>query len=76
LLARSRELLSDVHLIRLDAALLASAAQIEPLELRSLDAIHLAAAAGLGMQLEAVLSYDVRMLGAAVALGLPTASPA
>jgi predicted nucleic acid-binding protein len=43
--------------------------------LRSLDAIHLATAQQLGAELRAVLTYDVRMAGAAMALGLVVASP-
>jgi len=43
-------------------------------ELRSLDAIHLAAAQRLGRDLAVVVSYDERMLGAARALGMAVAS--
>jgi len=67
--------LAGVHLIRLDDALLDRAAELEPAELRSLDSIHLAAAASLGDDLAAVVSYDDRLLAAARILGLPTATP-
>jgi hypothetical protein len=40
-----------------------------------LDSIHLAAAASLGGDLAAVVSYDERLLAAAASLGLPTATP-
>jgi predicted nucleic acid-binding protein len=43
--------------------------------LRSLDAIHLASALGLGDQLSALVTYDARMLELAGELGLTTASP-
>ena len=76
LLPEARRLLAGVHLVRLDDALLDQAAGLDPTELRSLDSIHLAAAASLGDDLAAVVSYDDRLLAAAASLGLPTASPA
>ena len=75
LIPEARKLLAGVHLIRLDDALLDRAADLDPIELRSLDAIHLAAAASLGDDLAAVVSYDDRLLAAATSLGLPTATP-
>ncbi len=75
LIPEVRKLLAGVHLIRLDDALLDRAADLEPTELRSLDSIHLAAAASLGDDLAAVVSYDDRLLAAAKSLGLPTATP-
>jgi predicted nucleic acid-binding protein len=75
LLPEARRLLSGVHLIRLEDALLDRAANLDPTELRSLDSIHLAAAASLGDDLAAVVSYDERLLTAAASLGLPTATP-
>ena len=75
LIPEVRKLLAGVHLIRLDDALLDRAADLEPTELRSLDSIYLAAAASLGDDLAAVVSYDDRLLAAAKSLGLPTATP-
>src|SRR6266851_2533363 len=75
LLPEARKLLAGVHLIRLDDALLDRAAELDPTELRSLDSIHLAAAASLGDDLAAIVSYDDRLLAAAKSLGLPTATP-
>ncbi len=75
LIPEVRKLLAGVHLIRLDDALLDRVADLEPTELRSLDSIHLAAAASLGDDLAAVVSYDDRLLAAAKSLGLPTAAP-
>lgn len=46
-----------------------------PSGLRSLDAIHLAAAQRAGTALRAVVTYDLRMLSAAADLGMATASP-
>jgi predicted nucleic acid-binding protein len=75
LIPEARKLLASVHLIRLDDALLDRAADLDPTELRSLDSIHLAAAASLGDDLAAVVSYDDRLLAAATSLGLPIATP-
>ena len=76
LIPETRKLLAGIHLIRLDDALLDRAADLDPTELRSLDSIHLAAAASLGDDLAAVVSYDDRLLAAATSLGLPIATPA
>ena len=76
LIPEARRLIAGIHLIRLDDALLDRAADLDPTELRSLDSIHLAAAASLGDDLAAVVSYDDRLLAAATSLGLPTATPA
>src|SRR5437016_7312656 len=75
LIHEARKLLAGVHLIRLDDALLDRAADLDPTDLRPLDSIHLAAAASLGDDLAAVVTYDDRLLAAASSLGLPTASP-
>ena len=75
LIPEARKLLAGVHLIRVDDALLDRAADLDPTDLRSLDSIHLAAAASLGDDLAAVVSYDDRLLAAATSLGLPIATP-
>jgi len=75
LIPQARRLLAGIHLIRLDDALLDRASDLDPTELRSLDSIHLAAAASLGDDLAAVVSYDDRLLAAATSLGLPIATP-
>ena len=75
LLPDARRQLANLNLIALDDELLQRAAELEPLTLRSLDAIHLAAALGLGADLAALVTYDARMREAAEALGLPVAAP-
>lgn len=72
---RVRDGLNQIGLIALDDALLDAAAVIEPRTVRSLDAIHLAAASSLGEALGVVVTYDDRMIEAASMLGLPVASP-
>ncbi len=53
-----------------------AAATLEPVELRTLVAIHLASAMTLGNDPAAVITYDQRMTTAAAALGLQVAAPA
>ncbi len=72
---RARRLLRRVDLVAVDDELLDSAAALDPGVLRSLDAIHLAAAQTLADELTAVVTYDERMRAAADLLGLPVAAP-
>lgn len=68
-------LLERIDLITLDDALLDAAAQLGSNRLRSLDAIHLAAARACGSDLGVVLTYDARMIEAAAALGFEVHTP-
>lgn len=74
-LTRARRMLERLNLLRLDDPLLDAAAQLDGPSVRSLDAIHLAAAQALGGELESVVTYDVRMTAAATRLGLGVDSP-
>jgi predicted nucleic acid-binding protein len=73
--ARVDDVLVRVIGIAFDPEVAAAAATIGPPTLRTLDAIHLASAAALGADLEALVTYDRRLLDAARALGMPVASP-
>jgi len=73
--AAARRLLRRINLVRLDDALLDAAGLLEPITLRSLDAIHLAAAQLVAPALVAVVTYDRRMAAAAAALGFPVVAP-
>ena len=73
--ARARDGIRDLRLIQIDDRLLDSAGTLDPQVLRSLDAIHLAAALSLGDDLLAIVSYDDRMLDGARLLGLPAVRP-
>jgi predicted nucleic acid-binding protein len=75
LIGQARRLLGAVTLIRLDEPLLDRAGDLEPVELRSLDAIHLAAALSIGPHLGAIVTYDDRLRTAALAHGLDVESP-
>ncbi len=72
---RARRLLERIHLLVLDDALLDAAGALGGETLRSLDAIHLAAARTLGSSLGGIVTYDQRMASAAQALGLEVAAP-
>lgn len=74
-LATVREGLRRVDLVGIDDRILDAAGTLEPLVLRTLDAIHLATAMAVGDDLEVVVTYDERMVDAARLLGLPTATP-
>jgi predicted nucleic acid-binding protein len=76
LLANVPGLLGRIAIYEIDEVVRSTAAAYEEPRLRSLDAIHLATAdAVLGDDLTAFVTYDRRLLAAAGALGLPTASP-
>lgn len=74
-LARCRHGLGALTLVRIDAAVFESAAELDPAVLRTLDAIHLAAARRLGDDLAGIVTYDRRMTEAATGLGLEVTSP-
>lgn len=75
LVGAARRLFRSVRLIRLDEPLLDRAGDLDPLPLRSLDAIHLAAAMAIGPDLGVVFTYDDRLRDAAQANGLVVAAP-
>jgi uncharacterized protein len=58
-----------------DRNLVLAAGRLGPATLRTLDALHLAAASALGDELGALVTYDTRQAEAAAALGLPTFAP-
>lgn len=74
-IARAREVLDSLELIVLDTALFESAGRLDPEILRSLDAIHLAAALELGDDLEGLLTYDNRLGAAARSQGVAVHAP-
>ncbi|MHB8507321.1 MAG: type II toxin-antitoxin system VapC family toxin [Candidatus Dormibacteria bacterium] len=74
-LRRAEELMASIALIDLDLAGAFQAAATEPVELRSLDAIHLATAVALVGDLDGFVTYDLRLATAARDAGLPVMSP-
>ncbi len=71
----ARRLLRTMRLIRLDEPLLDRAGDLDPRELRSLDAVHLAAALTVGSDLGILVTYDERLGEAARERGLAVGSP-
>lgn len=75
LVGPARRLFAGMLLIRLDEPLLDRAGDLGPAELRSLDAVHLAAALSIGPDLGVLLTYDDRLRDAAISQGLTVESP-
>ncbi|MCW2653879.1 MAG: hypothetical protein JWR32_4855 [Mycobacterium sp.] len=71
----ARTLLASLDIVALTDRLLDTAAALAPASLRTLDAIHLAAAVTAGPQLDAIVTYDDRMSSAASDAGLTVAQP-
>ena len=74
-MSRGREVLRRLDLVRISDRVLDMAGTLEPAQVRSLDAIHLATAQLLGEDLSQVITYDDRMADAARSLGLKTTAP-
>ena len=72
---RAQHLLGSVTFVRVTQARLERAAILDPPELRSLDALHLATAVDLGDDLHGFVTYDERLVRAAQGAGIPTFSP-
>ena len=73
--SRARRAIATLTLIRLDEALYDAAADLHPPSLRSLDAVHLAAALSVGGDLAGVVTYDTRMTEAAALLDVHVEAP-
>jgi uncharacterized protein len=73
---RARDVLDSVTLVRVTTEIFEAAGHLDPSVLRTLDAIHLAAALDLGDDLEGVVSYDDRLAGAARSHGINVVRPA
>jgi predicted nucleic acid-binding protein len=73
--SRARQVLRRIDMIQLDDELLDAAAMLNEGVLRSLDAIHVAAAQMLGDALTAVITYGHRMTAAGRRTGLHVIQP-
>jgi predicted nucleic acid-binding protein len=73
---RGREVLARVELLRINDRVLDAAGLLEPSELRSLDAIHLASAEQLGSDMRGFVTYDDRLATAAAGRGFRVIRPA
>lgn len=70
------QVLARIDLVRVSDHVLRRAGALMPMELRSLDAIHLSTAERIGADLAAIVTYDERMVAAAGLLGFKALSPA
>ena len=73
--ARAHVLLDELDLTQVDEPLLSDAAQVNGRDLRTLDAIHLAAAIAIRDDLDVFVTYDGRLAAAAEAEGFRVESP-
>lgn len=73
--ARGADVLQRLDVVRINDRVLRAAGILLPLELRSLDAIHLATASQLGDDLARLCTYDERMAAAAAVLGFTVVAP-
>jgi hypothetical protein len=72
---RARQVVRTLTLVRLDDDLYESAAELDPPLLRTLDAIHLAAATSIGPDLAGIVTYDERLAAGARVLGVAVQAP-
>jgi hypothetical protein len=74
--ARLPAVLDQIDLIGLDSPIRILAQTVRPVTVRSLDAIHLGTALRTRQVLTSFVTYDKRLLDAALAAGLPAEAPA
>ena len=73
---QARAVLDAVTLIEVTTGMVEEAGRLDPSLLRSLDAVHLAAALALGDDLEGLVTYDERLAAAARGNGVDVLAPA
>jgi len=71
----ARAVLDSIVMLQLSTSVCERAAVLEPDLLRSLDALHLAAALEMGDELEGLVTYDQRLAKSASALGIGVVAP-
>lgn len=71
----ARVVLDSLAIITVTSATHDAAARLEPAELRSLDAVHLAVALELGDSLGGLVTYDHRLAEAAALYGIEVVAP-
>ena len=74
-LMHARAVLDSLTLIDVTTSIFEQASRLDPPTLRSLDAIHLAAALDLGDDLDSMVTYDDRLVEAANLNGIPVTAP-
>jgi uncharacterized protein len=76
IVADARRAVAALNLIEPGESIRARAARLDPPELRTLDALHLATALEVGDELNGFVAYDSRLAAAAAAAGLTVLAPA
>ena len=71
----AHDVLSSIRLLKLSPSVFDLAARLGPARLRSLDALHLASALGLGPDLQAIVTYDKRLAEGALLNDIAVVSP-
>lgn len=74
-LGEARSRLDALTIVRLGPHVFERAAELDPGILRTLDALHLAAALLVGDELEGIVTYDRRLAGAAALHGVAAVEP-
>lgn len=74
-LVRARAVLDSVTLLEVTTEIFEEAGRLDPRILRTLDAVHLAAALALGDDLEGIVTYDERLAAAAQSSGVASMAP-
>lgn len=75
LVHRAESVVAGIAMLEVDMNLMHAAAATDPVFLRTVDAIHLAALLSLGEDVGAVITYDERLAGAARQHNLPVVTP-
>ncbi len=75
LMVQARIILDTLIMVTLSTTVFERAVMIEPGILRSLDALHLAAALELGDDLQGLITYDQRLADSAKTLGIDVVTP-
>lgn len=73
--ARASAVLEGIAFVPIDEGILQAAADLEPVGLRTLDAIHIATALSLGDDIAKLVAYDRHVAEAAAAAGIPVLAP-
>lgn len=74
-MVQAKDLIARMLMLRASPSIFDDAGHLEPVGLRSLDAVHLASALLLGDELESIVTYDDRMAEAAALQGIPVSAP-
>lgn len=72
---RAASVLERIALVPIDAGILGRAAELQPPDLRTLDAIHLATALLLQSDIAGLITYDGALAGAAAAADITVLTP-